>query len=104
VATWTLIQKLASRKTMIATAILGFVFLLSGGVGAFIAYINGAHSFEQFVNGLTFPFFAGFLLIGFFGFLKMYRERDNKTCLYGLLIMVIAYGCIEVLFQSCGGI
>lgn len=102
-ATWELIKKVTSRKFGIALALLGSVFLLSGGVGAVIVYQRGATSYAEFVNGLTFPFFAGFLLIGFFGFLKMYRERNSASCLYGLLIMVFAYICMEVLFGSVGG-
>lgn len=91
------------RKLLIAAFVLFMVVLLSGGVGAFTVYVGGADSQGEAVFAVTAPFFGGFVLIGFFGLLYLFRNRQSGECLYGFLIVLFCYGGIEVLFKACGG-
>ena len=92
------------RKLLIATAILFTVFLLAGGLGVFQTYVYGASSIMEYRYAVIAPFFGGFVLIGFFGLLYVYRNRGSAECLYGFLIVGFCYGGIEVLLRACGGV
>jgi hypothetical protein len=96
--------RLNPKKLLIATVILFVVFLLACGVGAFNAYTYGASSSSEAVFAVSAPFFGGFVLIGFFGLMQVYKNRASAQCLYGFLIVGFCYGGIEILFQACGGV
>lgn len=92
------------QKLLIASVILFCVALLAGCLGFFNAMQFGAGSLEEYRFVMTTPFFGGFILIGFFGLLYVYRNRASNQCLYGFAIVLFCYGGIEVIFKAVGGI
>lgn len=95
--------KFNGKRLLIVTVIFFVIFLLSGGLAACRDYMFGADSASEVAFAVTAPFFGGFILIGFFGLLYIFRNRQSGECLYGFLIVLFCYGGIEVLFRACGG-
>ena len=91
------------KRLFTIALIIGCVFLLAGGFSALDAYMNGAKSYEQYVNATLAPLFAGSILVGAFGLMFAYKNRANRICLIGFGITLFCYGFIEYLFQAIGG-
>jgi hypothetical protein len=85
---------------LVASVILFCVFLLSGGLDDLKSYIFGASSIAEYRFATIAPFFGGFVLIGFFGLLYIYRNARSWKCLLGFLIVGFCYFAIETLFQA----
>jgi hypothetical protein len=91
-----------SKKLYIIVIILFAIFLLAGGFSALDAYLNGASSYEQYVNATLAPLFGGCLFVGSFGLLYAYKHKDSAVCLLGFFITFFCYAFIEYLFQTAG--
>jgi hypothetical protein len=94
--------RLINYKLGIALMLLLNMFLLVGGFSVAKTYMIGASSYEEYIFGATAPFFFGFVLVGFFGLLNVYRWRGSSKCLYAFMVVLLSYVCIEILFTSCG--
>ena len=106
VSAWRLgkfILKLDKHKLVTPLFLLTCIFLLAGGLGAFSSYSAGAVDVESYLNAVTFPFIVGFLFVGFLGLRYALANRDSKVCLFGFLIVLICYGCIEYFYRLIGG-
>lgn len=93
------------RRLVAPCFMLLMLFLLAGGVGAVQVYAIGyAGDYEAYVNSVTFPFIGGFLFVGFLGLRYAYVNRGSRVCLFGFLIVLICYVCIEYFFRIIGGV
>lgn len=93
--------KVNIKKLLAATVIL-FSVACASMYGAFWSYIYGAQSYHDYMFAITAPFYAGFVLIGFFGLMYVYRYRRSSQCLYGFLITIFCYGGIEIMYKATG--
>jgi hypothetical protein len=93
-----------SKKLIIIGTILFCVFLVAGGLSLVTGLTSGFYSYADARFGLSAPFFALFVLVGFFGLLMAYKQRGTQQGLFGLLIVLFCYVCIEVLYSVCGGV
>lgn len=93
----------SGKRLLVSTVLLICLFLVSGGIGAFNVYLNGAESYLDYSFTLTWPFFLLFVFVGVLGLLKTVNGKGSVESLYGLIVVVFCYVCIEVLFKACGG-
>jgi hypothetical protein len=93
----------SGKRLLVGTVLLVCLFLVSGGVGAFYVYLFGAESYFDYAFTLTWPFFLLFVFVGFLGLLKTVQGKGSVESLYGLIVVLFCYVCIEVLFKACGG-
>lgn len=99
-----LLSLFSGKRLLVGTVLFVCIFLVSGGVGAFNVYLNGADSYFDYSFTLTWPFFLLFVFVGFLGLVKTVNGKGSVESLYGLVVMVFCYVCIEVLFKACGGL
>ena len=97
------ILKLDKHRLVTPLFLLVCIFLLSGGLSAFSSYVVGVVDVEVYLNAVTFPFVLGFLFVGFLGLRFAYVNRGSRVCLFGFLIVLICYGCIEYFYKLIGG-
>lgn len=96
------LSQLKTPKFLTVGSILFCIFLLAGGLGTVHVYLFGARTYSEYIFSVTAPFFAGFVFVGFLGLWSAYKNRCSSRCLYGLLVVVCAYFCIEVLVNAVG--
>ena len=93
-----------SRKLLIIFMVLFAVFLLAGGFSALDAYMNGAKTYMQYLNSTLAPLASGCILIGAYGLVFAYKNKDRSVCLVGFFITFICYFFLEYLFRAVGGV
>ena len=93
------------KKLYIILVILGTLFLVSGGFYALQSYLSGGHAttFQEYLMGMLYPLFLGCTMMGSFGLLFAYKNRQSPVCLVGFLIVIVCYVFIEYIFNAIGG-
>jgi len=90
-------------RLLVVVLVLFSVFLLAGGVSALQAYTSGAKTYSQYVTATLAPLFGGFVLMGAFGLVYAYKNRQSRFCLVGFGIALFCYFALEGLFSVLGG-
>ena len=100
-----LINIVQSRKFYSVVIISVTIFLLSGGFYAVQTYLVGGHAttYQEYLMGTFFPFFLGSIMMGSFGLLFAYKNRQSPFCLVGFFIVIVCYFFLEYLFNAVGG-
>ena len=82
---------------------LAVIFLLSGGVGSYVVFTQGASSGVEARFALSGVFFFGFVFAGFLGLKYAVDNRDSARCLLGFVVVLFCYFSIELIGWVANG-
>ena len=96
------VKKINLKRIMVVFVMLSVIFLLAGGIPALYSYVHNGEpiTFRAYRENTLAPLFGGCIMMGAFGLMWTYKNRNSPTCLIGFVIVGVCYWIMGFLYEA----